>query len=191
MKKIKLLFLFFLLTFNAFSQLDVKRIDGGSVITNLTMGIKMNVGSSLSREFVVINSPTCPLQLSEVGIKTAYVSNSYNFYPVGTITPKELITAYEVHHVLYNVFGQHMKTLSNQIVTDINETRGFSKFASWYASENNIQEYFICVSYVSNVRTANNVIWHYDINDIQSELNKIKLKFDESYEPPKVSDKAK
>jgi hypothetical protein len=190
-KKINLFLFLSLLTVSAFCQLDVKRIDGGSVVTKLTMGIKVNDGSSLSREFIVINSPTGPLQLSDVGINTVYNGNSYNFVPVGTITPKEPITAYEIHHVLYNVFGKHMKTLSNKVVTDINENRGFSKFTSWYASENNVEEYLICVSYIANVRNASNLLWHYDVKDIQAELNKIKLKFDESYEPPKLSDKEK
>lgn len=191
MKKINLIILLSLFALKGFCQLEVKRISGGSVITKLTMGIKVNDGSTLTREFIVINSPTCPLQLSDVGVNTAYGGNSYSFVPVGTVTPKEPITAYEVNHVLYNVFGEHMRTLSNLEITDLKATAGFDKYSSWYASENSVSEYFICVSYVANVRTANNVIWHYDSKDIQAELNKIKLKFDESYEPPKLNDKEK
>jgi hypothetical protein len=182
--------LFIALNFNSYSQLDVKKVNGGSVITKLGMGIKVNEGSTLSREFITINSPSCPLQLTDVGINTAY-ANSYSFVPVGNITPRESITAYEVHHVLYDVFGRHIKTLSNQTIKDINAPTIFDKYSSWYASENNVSEYFICVSYVADVRTANNVIWHYDSKEMQSELNKIKLKFDESFEPPKIKDKDK
>lgn len=190
MNNFSLVILFSLVISNAYCQLEVKKVNGGSVITKLGMGIKVNDGSSLSREFIIINSPTCPLQLEGVGIITTY-SNSYSYVPVGTITPKEPITAYEVHHVLYNVFGEHMKTLSNQTVIDISATTNFSKYSSWYANENGVSEYFICVSYVANVRTANNVVWHYDLKEIQVELNKIKLQFDESYEPPKFNDREK
>lgn len=190
MKKIPVFLLLICLSSNVFSQLAVNKINGGSVITKLGMGIKVNDGSTLTRDFIIINAANCPLQLSDVGINTAY-TNSYNFVPVGTIAPKEPITAYEVHHVLYNIFGEHIKTLSNQSITDINAATGFSKYSAWYASENNVSEYLICVSYVANVRTSNGTIWHYDYKGIQAELDKIKLKYDEDYVPPKIADKEK
>jgi hypothetical protein len=131
------------------------------------------------------------MQIADVGIKTVYASPGYEFKPVGNVMAKEPITAYDLHHVLYNVFGEHIKTLSNQDVKDIEGTQEFSKYLSWYASENNISEYLICVSYVANVRTKEGTIWHYGYGPIKEQLNKLKIAFEEGYAPKEDKSKDK
>jgi len=190
MRRISILLCFIAFNLNAHCQLQINKISGGSVVTKLGMGVKLNEGSTLTREFIVINDPNCPLSLADVGINTGY-GNSYSFFAVGTINPKEPISAYEIHHVLYNVFGEHIKTLSNQYVSDLSTSSPLSKYANWYANENNVSEYLICVSYVANIRTTKGTIWHFDYKAIQSELNNLKIKYDEEYVPPRIIDKEK
>lgn len=190
MKNILILLFLITLSLNANCQLQINKISGGSVITKLGMGVKVNDGSTLTRDFIIINDTNCPVSLSDVGINTVY-GNSYSFVPVGTINPKEPITAFEIHHVLYDIFGEHIKTLSNQYVTDLITSSALNKYASWYATENNVSEYLICVSYVANVRSAGGTIWHYNYKAIQAELNNLKLKYDEDYQPTKLKDKEK
>ena len=191
MKKITFFFIILFCSFQAFSQLTVDKKEGGSVVTKLGMGIKVNDGSSLKREYTTINDSNCPVQLTDVGIETSYGSSSYSFRPIGNLTVKEPIVAYEVVHLIYNVFGEHMKSLSNTEITDIDGKKDFSKYSSWYASENNVSEYLICVSYVSNVRTKSGKLWHYNFKALKDQLSKLEITFEEGYVPKKDGEKGK
>ena len=191
MKKITFFSIILFYSFQSFSQLTVSKKEGSSVVTKLSMGIKVNDGSSLKREYTTINDSNCPVQLNDVGIETSYGSSSYSFRPTGNLTAKEPIVAYEVVHLIYNVFGEHMKSLSNTEITDIDGQKDFSKYSSWYASENNVSEYLICVSYVSNVRTKSGKLWHYNFKVLKDQLNKLEIAFEEGYVPKKDGIKEK
>ncbi|HEY2648677.1 MAG TPA: hypothetical protein VGI38_05770, partial [Puia sp.] len=173
----------------SFAQMAVSKKEGGSVVTKLGMGIKVNDGSSLKREQITINDVTCPLQMGDIGIETSYSSSSYSFIPTGNVSTTEPIVAYEVVHLIYNVFGEHIKTLSNTQVTDINGPKDLSKNGSWYASESNVSQFLICVSFVSNVRTQNGKLWHYNLNALVAQLKKLEISFEEGYIPKKDLDK--
>lgn len=178
---ISLLFSFF----SAQSQLTVTKKDGGSVVLKLGFGIKVNDGSSLNREWININDASCPIQISEVGINTVFAGSSYSFKSTGLLNVKEDVTAFELVHVLYDVFGEHFKTLSQTEVVDINSSFDISKKGTWYATENNVSDYLICVSYVANVRKKDGSVWRYNYNGIKEQLNTLKIAFEESYQPQK------
>lgn len=165
------------------SQIQSSKIDGGTVVLKLGYGVILNEGSSLKRDWVMLNDAKCPVQLNNVGISAVYGDSKYSFKPVGDISVSEPITAYEIHHVLYNVFGEHIKTLSNQEVIDISDKSSFGKYSSWYASENEVSEYLFVVSYVANVRTKSGTIWRYKANVIKEELEKIKITYEADYAP--------
>lgn len=175
----------------SFSQLTVDRKEGSSVVTKLAMGIKVNDGSTLKREYITINDSNCPIQISDVSIRTSYGASKYEFTPVGVLRPKEPIVAYEVIHLIYNVFGEYMKTLSNTEIIDFDGGRNFSNYVSWYASERNVSEYLICVSYVSNVRTKSGKVWHYNFKALKEQLNQLEFAFEEGFVPKKDAEKGK
>ena len=182
-KKITICFFLFY-SIITFSQITVSKTPGSSVMTKLGYGITVNKGSSLIREKYTLNDGSCTIQLDNVGIETSY-SDKYSFNAVGNLTTKEPIVAYEIHYILYDVFGNHMKTLSNTEITDIESTQNFPKSASWYATENNVSQYYICVSYVANVRTKNGQIWRCDLKSIKEQLTKLKIEFEDGYLPVK------
>ncbi len=169
-------------------QLKTTKIDGGSVVLKLGFGISVNENSTLKRDFILINDESCPLTLDNVGVVPNFVQNSYTFKATGSVFAKELITAYELHHVLYDVFGKHIKTLSLTDVTDANGIKVLDKF-SWRAYENQVSQYLICVSYVAAVRSASGGIWRYDIGRIKEELQKIELEYDSTYAPPRTDER--
>jgi hypothetical protein len=173
---------------NTYSQISISRLSGGSVVTKLGMGISINNGSSLTREWIVLNDTTCPLQLQNVGINTVYLSSEYYFKASGILSLKEKIVAYEIHHVLYNVFGEHIKTLKNLEVIDISMPTELPKMNSWYATENDVSEYLTCVSYVATVRTLMGKIWYYKPELIKQELNKVQIAYEEGYSPSTNTD---
>jgi hypothetical protein len=155
------------------------------------MGIKVNDGSTLKKEYITINDTNCPIQMVDAGIETSYAASKYSFNPIGLLKSKEPIVAYEVVHLIYNVFGEHMKSLSNTEIIDFEGEKNFSRYSSWYASENNVSEYLICISYVSNVRTKSGKIWHYNFKALKEQLNKIEFTFEEGFVPKKNAEKDK
>ena len=181
MKKLMLL-CFVLLSNLCFSQITSSKSDGGSVVTNLSMGIKVNKNSTLMRDYIVLNDAKCPIQLnSGFGITTTYLQK-YTFNAVGEFTASETVLAYEIHSVLYNIFGEHIKTLSSTNVEDV--PAGQKQVSGqWYASENQVSEYLFCVSYVAKVRKANGTLWIYSPIKIKEELSKIAILYEESYIP--------
>ena len=192
MKKLFFLSLFILIINYTFGQIKINIVNGESVITKLGLGVKVNDGSSLSRDWIIINDESCPIQLNDdVGIETSYPSESYRFKAIGSVTAKEPIVAYEILHVLYNVFGEHIETLSNTEVIDIKDKKDFYKYASWYATENEISEYLICVSYVANVRTQTGSIWRYSYQSVKEKLDELKISFEKEYLPVKYKEKEK
>jgi len=184
MKKFFFISLYLLISNISFAQITTSKVKGGSVVTKVGMGFSINNGSTLTREWIVLNDSRCPLQLSDnVGINTIYSSLGNSFTPTGSLNPSEPVAAYEIHHVLYDVFGGHIITLSNTNVTDMNASTSFGKIARWHASKNQVSEYLICVSYVANVRTLAGAIWRYSPRVIKQELNKIQIVYEEDYSP--------
>ncbi len=190
MKKSILLFVVFALSFiSVYSQMSVVRTVGSSFTTDIGYGIKINEGSSLKKEKIIINDALCPIQLNgDVGIEISTRDRAFAFNPSGSFNVKEPIVAYEMHHIIYDIFGDHIKTLSNTQVADIVGQQIFTKYDGWYASENNVSEYLISVSYVANVRTQSGQIWHYNFIAIKDQLDILKISFEESYIPEKDID---
>ncbi len=189
MKKLLIFSLSFLIIPFGKAQISFSKVDGGSVITKLGMGINVNDGSSLNREWVVLNDETCPLQLDQnLGINSGYFSSRYSFSAKGSVYSKEEIVAFEIHHVLYDVFGGHIKSLSNLEVADFSGEYKLDRRGSWYATENQISEYLICVSYVANVRTKSGSIWRYNPDEIKQKLSEIQISYEEGYSPANSDD---
>jgi len=174
-----------------FSQITVTKTEGSPVGAKLVYGKLVNDGSTLKREKMVLNDANCPIQLNDVGIETSYSDGSYYFKQNGSFTLKEPITAYELNYMIYDVFGEHIKTLSGTKVIDIERQQELSKTLSWYASGNDVEIYFICVAYVANVRTKNGQLWHYNYTGIKEQLDNLKISFEKDYLPSKDSDKGK
>ena len=172
----------------AHAQITTSKVNGGPVVTKLSLGISVNTGSTLTRDWIVLNDEKCPVQLKDVGINTAYISSDYRFVPLGSLVLSEQIVAYEIHHVLYNVFGEHIKSLENMDITDMSGTIDLKKSSgTWYATENEISEYYSCVTYVAAVRTAAGVIWRFKPELIKQELSKIQIAYEEGYSPSSES----
>ncbi len=159
----------------------ISKEDGGSVVTRLGFGIKVNENSSLRRALVVINDPGSPVQLDSTGIRTSYSDRRYVFRPTGNVKAKEAISALEIRYLLFDMFGKHMKTLSITEVADIDSGKEIpiSGFGSWRARETEVSRLLTIVSFVGNVRTADEKLWMYRQKPINEELQKIRLTISE------------
>jgi hypothetical protein len=128
----------------------------------IIINLNLNAQSTKSSGTFQTVSAVCPVQLTNpVGVNTNYLKSDYRFTPSGNIETSEPITVYAVLHVLYNVFGEYLVTLSNMDIADIDGTSVINNEDSWFATSNQIHEYFKCVSFVVIVRTKGSAIWNY------------------------------
>jgi hypothetical protein len=168
---------------------SVSKLDGGSVVTPLAYDIKVNGGSSLNRDWYVLNDPKCPLQLQAAGIKTQYkesrVSGDYVYTGSGAVVANEDVTAFEVRFIVFDIFGNHLKTLSATEVEDLKASGSFNFSKSqWRTWENEVSEVLTVVSYVANVRLANGKIWRYETPKLLREIKKLETAVSETQLAP-------
>ena len=191
MKRVVLLFILVILsTVIVFSQkIKVTNYDGGSVVTELGYGIKVNAQSTLMRTWVVFNDSGCPIQLGRSGIKTVYGDREYNYIPEGSLSSKEKVAAIDIRFFLYDVFGDHIKTITCTQVTDIQSGTTFElkNIGGWRALENEISGLLTVVCFVAQVRTSIGIVWKFNAKLIDAELSKIKLMETNGFiEPSKI-----
>lgn len=163
--------------------LRVKELGGGSIVTDLGYRIQVNQGSSLQRRWFVINDPSCPVQLSGAGIRTAYRSSSiggdYKYMATGLATTGEMITAFQVRYLLFDIWGEHTRTLSDTEVSDLKAQIALKDTGSWSTWENEVSEFFTVVSFVSLVRRPDGTVWQYDPSSLLQHVEGIKVKLTE------------
>ena len=130
--------LVFLFAFVIHSNLNAQSIqitnfDGGSIVVDLGDNIKSNDKSSLHRSWYVLNDASCPFQLNQTGIKISWsnLKSDFVYEETGTAKVTEKVQAYEIRYVLFDVFGEHLRTLASGDVLDISATSSFSLKGSW------------------------------------------------------------
>lgn len=103
---------------------QVTRADGGSITTNLGYGIAVAKNSSLKREWIAIHDPGMPVELEGTpGVATVFIpdgySNEFRYRSDFTLSAGEAVRAAEVRFLIFNVWGDHVQTLSYEEVLDL------------------------------------------------------------------------
>lgn len=82
--------------------------------------VKINEGSTLTRESILFNDPECPISIQSHSTKIVYEDRGFQFSGNSRLQIKVPVVAVQVRTILYDVFGQQMKNLANS------EPRDFS-----------------------------------------------------------------
>lgn len=171
--------------------LTVKELDGGSVVTRLSAQIAVNEASTLQRRWFVINDATCPVVLSDAGVRTVYENylrdNDYWYLPEGSIVSATGAHAVEVRFLLFDLWGNHMKTLSLLRVRDMRPGVAVDLDADrtrWRSWENEVAELFTVVAFVANVRRGEREVWAFDQKKFLAQAASIRLKTTEAQLAP-------
>jgi hypothetical protein len=138
---------------------------------------EINEKSTMHRSFLDIDDPTCPIQLSRVGVFTTFNEGNFVYRATGTILPSEPIVAFDVTLVLYDAFGDRIETLGLVRIADINagEAYDLSPRANWQASEGEVTRLLTVVAFVSRVRTASGRVWRLSEKPILDEIQRVPL----------------
>lgn len=171
-------------------ELNVSKHDGGSNETVLSGSVSVNGNSSLRKKWYVINDNAAPVELLDIGVETRYRDRRYRFIPEGKYRTRADVTAVRINFVQYDVFGKRMQTLSALNVSDLSkgEEKKFSRYSSWYADENDVQEFLTSIAFVSQVRMKGGSIWSADWHSIVEQINQLGLETETSGLRPEKAD---
>ena len=175
----------------------VTKGSGGSIQTPLDKEIIVNKESSLVREWVTIQDVRLPVKFKEtVGVTSYYSSGStYSSYSKGyryqtnySIEIKEPIAAIEVRFLLFDLWGNHTRTLSQTEVADMKELKKLSGRWDVY-SETEVSVFYASIAYIARVRMMDGRVIEGETATVVEEAKKISKKFLPENLEPKVEKK--
>jgi len=162
-------------------SLELKEVEGWFELEKFG---KIREDSSLERELFVINDIDCPVQLIDSGIYVKYESGSkyssagYRAYPLGNLTCSIPVAAYEIRIMLFDVWNEHLVTLSGDRIRDYEpgEEFPFASGSYWKGTIYDVEDHLTVFTFVSKVRTMEGQFWSFDeegvVNLVYSVLGK-------------------
>ena len=171
-------------------QAIVTRKDGGSITTPLGYGIAIARNSSLKIEWIAVHHPSMPVNFDGTpGVTTRYVrkeySGGYRYESKFRIIVKQPIRAVEVRFLTFDVWGDHVRTLSFEEVADCpTGTREFT--GQWQVySENEIESHYASIGYIARVRLADGRVVSAPTDTVIKEAQKFSQRFTATELEPK------
>ena len=155
-------------------EYQVARVSDGPFSMKI-MGVAFNEGSALQREAIVLNSPSCPVQLTSSALTFDYGDHGFKYKVHTGIKVQQPIAAIEIRHALYDVFGNHMRNLSNVEGRDFAVGPATVDGAWNVLQENDMGEHLTTVTYVAAVRFADGRIWRFQTAPLIGALRGLNL----------------
>lgn len=143
-------------------------------------GIKVNDGTTLNREWVIVTDDNMPAKLANFSTKTSIGERDWVYdidYQVEII---ENIQAIEVRFIPFNVWGESSRPLSATDIVDLSS--GDHEFsAEWrILSENDAVEHYAMLGYVAQVKMTSGAILRADTKSVIEEARKFSEDFSSS-----------
>ncbi|HUA13937.1 MAG TPA: hypothetical protein VMG31_01465 [Verrucomicrobiae bacterium] len=158
------------------ANLQVHEEDGGSVAVRTANGI-LNQDSSLKRKWYVIDDLNSPVQLDHAGVfpRLDDKENVQYLAPVGVASPRRSISALEVRYLLFDVWGDRLRTLAVTRLTDSSTHIDLRGSDRWPAFDWEVSRLVVVVAFVARVRTAEGQIWTFDADRILPQIEALGL----------------
>jgi hypothetical protein len=163
----------------------VTRANGGSIRTPLAFGIVLAKDSSMTREWVFVLDRGLPLKVSGApGVTTVFRRRDYGgdfrYQASVTIQTSQALSAIEVVFLVFDVWGQHVRTLNNHVTADIAAGAEKKLDGEWQVDENDAEKHYASIGYVRRVRLADGRILAAAEAPILEEARKLNAKFSPS-----------
>jgi len=139
------------------------------------LGVAFNKGSTLQRERVLLNLPSCPVQLTASTLSFGYEERGLRYKIHTTFQVQQPVVAVEIRHILYDVFGEHMRSLSETEATDYPAGEQAVDGAWGVLRDNDISEQLSAVSFVAKVRLADGKVWSFQMEPLIVALRSLNL----------------
>jgi hypothetical protein len=152
----------------------ITRADGG-LVEDLGYGISVHPKSLLKRVWITVNDSVLPLHLvGNVGVRPidgGYVSRYI-------VRARDSITAFEVRFVVFNVWGDVIRTLSGAQVQDIDAGDDREVLEDWSVdSQKEATECYASLGFVARVRTRSGKVYAANMDPILDVARKLSAKF--------------
>jgi len=156
--------------------LQVREDDGGNVVVRTASGL-LNQNSSLRRKWVAIDDLSSPVRLNRTGVFPRFdEKGQMNFLmPVGTVSPNQAISAIEVRYLLFDVWGQRLRTLALTKLVDSSTNVDLREGPGWPAWEPEVSQLVTVVAFVARVRTAEGQVWAFDAEKLVPQIQALGL----------------
>ena len=162
----------------AYSEVQPTLAVGDSVVTSKGYTFEtddLNEGSSLRHSWVTLNDTECPLAIVEAAFSIKGRSGDFSFQAAGQMKPSVPISAFEVHLLHFDVFGNPLTSLSTTVVTDYGAGGEVPLEGRWDMGWAHVEELLTVVVYVARVRTQEGVVWRYDEEAIAKSIVQLGL----------------
>lgn len=161
----------------------VTRASGGRITTELGFGIAVAKDSRLEREWIAVHEPSLPATLEGTpGVTTTYVRREYTgdfrYRADFTVNAKEALRAVQVRFLLFDIWGEHVRTLSFEEVSDIPVSTKRVFEGVWNVfSENDVEKHYASIAYIARVRLADGRVLEAPTAKVVEEARKFSQKF--------------
>lgn len=155
---------------------DVLRGVGDPMNFDIGYGIQVNEGSTLSREWVIVNDERLPVQLVDFDAETRIDDRNWIFDISYIIEVSEPIVAIEVRFIPFDIWGDDNRTLSATDISDL-EVAMHVLSAEWRISENDAVHHFAMLGYVAQVKLADGAVIRADVEAVVDEARRFSEDF--------------
>lgn len=180
-----------LLAASAHAQVTVESVQTGDMEVLLSAGIYLNKGSTLRRQWIIVRNASMPADLpTPVGVRAVFepnrLSGSYRYEAEYTLDIREPVSAVEVRFLVFDVWGDFMKILIANEITDFPPGATRLLKGIWaLPSEADAARVNTSIGYVARVRTKAGRIIEADRAAVLAEARKISRRLSESDIEPK------
>ncbi len=161
-------------------EVSVTRAAGGSIVSAIAVRYSMRVDETrtMKRDWITIHDARLPVDLrGTVGVQPAY-DGSLILKSDVKLAAKEPLAIVEVRFVLFDVYGEYMKTLSASELVDWARVSEYSFQPEWsITSESDVSTLGTSIAYVSRVRTRAGRVYMADLSAVVAEARKISDRF--------------
>lgn len=147
---------------------DVQRGTGGPMSLDLGYGVEVNEGSSLSREWVIVNDERLPVALANFEAETRIDDRNWIFDIDYGIRVSEPIIAIEVRFIPFDIWGEDLRTLSATDIQDL-EAGEHNLSGEWRISESDAVQHFAMLGYVAQVKLESGAVLRADVDAVVEE----------------------
>jgi hypothetical protein len=171
--------------------ITVTHMNPGTVRKILGPNRILNKESTLKQEWITIHDPSIPADFEgNAGIGTVYEagrpSGSFYYVSAYVIKTREALSAIEIRFLIFDVWGDYIRTLSNTSLADIDSGTSKEINAQWNLfSENEASKFYASISYIARVRTKAGRIVEGNRTAVLTEAKKFSQKFKEEDLEPK------
>lgn len=156
---------------------DVLRGTGSPMSMDLGYGLTVNDGSSLLREWVIVNDERLPVHLNSFSVRTQIDDRNWVYDVQYEFEALQEIQAIEIRFIPFNIWGESERALSTTEVKDFGAGTS-SLRARWrILSENDAIEHYAMLGYVAQVKLSSGQILRANADNVVEEARRFSEDF--------------